>query len=44
MLPHAIKELAALCMPPALDRAGIRTTRQLIYMNRVGQTAENCPM
>src|SRR5882762_10831500 len=32
-LPHAIKELAALGLLPALDRAGIRT-RELIYANR----------
>lgn len=37
MLPHAVKELAALGLLPALDRAGIRT-RKLIYMNRLGQT------
>ncbi len=36
MLPHAIKELAALGLLPALDRAGIRT-RELIYANRFGQ-------
>jgi 2-polyprenyl-6-methoxyphenol hydroxylase-like FAD-dependent oxidoreductase len=35
-LPHAIKELAALGLLPALDRAGIRT-RELIYANRYGQ-------
>ena len=35
-LPHAIKELAALGLLPALDRAGIRT-RELIYANRLGQ-------
>lgn len=35
-LPHAIKELAALGLLPALDRAGIRT-RELIYANRFGQ-------
>src|ERR1700722_20213346 len=35
-LPHAIKELAALGLMPALDRAGIRT-RELIYANRFGQ-------
>jgi 2-polyprenyl-6-methoxyphenol hydroxylase-like FAD-dependent oxidoreductase len=35
-LPHAIKELAALGLLPALDRAGIRT-RELIYSNRFGQ-------
>jgi 2-polyprenyl-6-methoxyphenol hydroxylase-like FAD-dependent oxidoreductase len=36
-LPHAIRELAALGLLPALDRAGIRT-RELIYANRFGQT------
>lgn len=36
MLPHAVKELAALGLLPALDRAGIRT-HELIYMNRLGQ-------
>src|SRR5580693_7378680 len=35
-LPHAIKELAALGLLPALDAAGIRT-RELIYANRFGQ-------
>src|SRR3954453_3183293 len=35
-LPHAIKELAALGLLPALDRTGIRT-RELIYTNRFGQ-------
>ena len=35
-LPHAIKELAALGLLPALDGAGIRT-RELIYANRFGQ-------
>jgi 2-polyprenyl-6-methoxyphenol hydroxylase-like FAD-dependent oxidoreductase len=35
-LPHAIKELAALGLLPALDKAGIRT-RELIYANRFGQ-------
>src|ERR1700758_2246731 len=34
-LPHAIKELAALGLLPALDRAGIRT-RELVYANRFG--------
>jgi 5-methylphenazine-1-carboxylate 1-monooxygenase len=34
-LPHAIKELAALGLLPALDHAGIRT-RELIYANRFG--------
>jgi 2-polyprenyl-6-methoxyphenol hydroxylase-like FAD-dependent oxidoreductase len=37
MLPHAVKQLAALGLLPALDRAGIRT-RALIYMSRLGQT------
>jgi len=37
MLPHAIKELAALGLLSALDAAGIRT-RELIYANRFGQT------
>jgi 2-polyprenyl-6-methoxyphenol hydroxylase-like FAD-dependent oxidoreductase len=36
MLPHAVKELAALGLLPELDRAGIRT-RELILMNRLGQ-------
>jgi 5-methylphenazine-1-carboxylate 1-monooxygenase len=36
VLPHAIKELAALGLLPALDEAGIRT-RELIYANRYGQ-------
>ena len=36
LLPHAVKELAALSLLPALDRAGIRT-RELILMNRFGQ-------
>ncbi|HET6238781.1 MAG TPA: flavin-dependent oxidoreductase [Acetobacteraceae bacterium] len=35
-LPHAIKELAALGLLDALNRAGIRT-RELIYANRFGQ-------
>src|SRR6202008_2108788 len=35
-LPHAIKELVALGLLPALDRVGIRT-RELIYTNRFGQ-------
>jgi 5-methylphenazine-1-carboxylate 1-monooxygenase len=34
--PHAVKELAALGLLPALDEAGIRT-RELIYTNRLGQ-------
>jgi 2-polyprenyl-6-methoxyphenol hydroxylase-like FAD-dependent oxidoreductase len=37
ILPHAVKQLAALGLLPALDRVGIRT-RELIYMNRLGQT------
>jgi flavin-dependent dehydrogenase len=37
MLPHAVKELAALGLLPVLDRVGIRT-RELIYMTRLGQT------
>jgi 5-methylphenazine-1-carboxylate 1-monooxygenase len=37
MLPHAVKELAALGLLPALDAAGIRT-RELVYANRLGQT------
>lgn len=36
VLPHAIQELAALGLLPALDEAGIRT-RELIYTNRLGQ-------
>jgi len=36
VLPHAIKELAALGLLPALDEAGIRT-RELVYTNRLGQ-------
>jgi 2-polyprenyl-6-methoxyphenol hydroxylase-like FAD-dependent oxidoreductase len=36
LLPHAVKELAALGLLPALDRAGIRT-RRLVYMTRLGQ-------
>ena len=35
-LPHAIKELAALGLLPALDAAAIRT-KELIYINRLGQ-------
>ncbi|MGE3149355.1 MAG: flavin-dependent oxidoreductase [Pseudorhodoplanes sp.] len=35
-LPHAIKELDALGLLPALDAAGIRT-HELIYTNRFGQ-------
>ena len=37
MLPHAVKELAALGLLPALERAGVRT-RRLLYMTRRGQT------
>jgi len=36
LLPHAVKELAALGLMPALDEAGVRT-RELIYLNRLGQ-------
>ncbi|HYI15299.1 MAG TPA: flavin-dependent oxidoreductase [Thermomicrobiales bacterium] len=36
LLPHAVKELAALGLLPALDEAGIRT-RRLILMNHLGQ-------
>jgi len=36
LLPHAVKELAALGLLPALDEAGVRT-RELIYTNRLGQ-------
>ncbi|MGO4738117.1 flavin-dependent oxidoreductase [Bosea sp. 2KB_26] len=36
-LPHAIGELAELGLLPALDAVAIRT-RELIYMNRFGQT------
>ncbi len=36
-LPHAIRELAELGLLPALDATGIRT-RELFYMNRLGQT------
>jgi 5-methylphenazine-1-carboxylate 1-monooxygenase len=35
-LPHAIKELAALDLLPALDKVAIRT-KELIYINRHGQ-------
>ena len=35
-LPHAIKELAALGLLPALDAVAIRT-KELIYINRLGQ-------
>jgi 2-polyprenyl-6-methoxyphenol hydroxylase-like FAD-dependent oxidoreductase len=37
VLPHAVKELAALGLLPALDAVGIRT-RELIYADRFGQT------
>ena len=36
LLPHAVRELAALGLLPKLDEAGIRT-RELIYTNRLGQ-------
>jgi 2-polyprenyl-6-methoxyphenol hydroxylase-like FAD-dependent oxidoreductase len=36
VLPHAVKELTALGLLPALDTAGIRT-REMIYANRLGQ-------
>ena len=36
ILPHAIKELAALGLLPALDEAGIRT-KELHYVSRLGQ-------
>ncbi|AOO81163.1 flavin-dependent oxidoreductase [Bosea vaviloviae] len=36
-LPHAIRELAELGLLPALDAVAIRT-RELVYMNRFGQT------
>jgi 2-polyprenyl-6-methoxyphenol hydroxylase-like FAD-dependent oxidoreductase len=42
VLPHAVKELAALGLLPALDRAGIRA-RRLIYMTRRGQTVWDEP-
>lgn len=35
-LPHAIRELAALGLLPALDEVGVRT-RELRYLNRFGQ-------
>ena len=41
-LPHAIRELTALGLLPALDRAGIRTSA-LIYANRFGQTVWSEP-
>ena len=42
MLPHAVTELAALGLLPALDRVGIRARRQ-IYMTRLGQTVWDEP-
>src|SRR5512135_3708932 len=36
ILPHAVKELAALDLLPALDAAGVRT-KELAYLNRLGQ-------
>lgn len=36
LLPHAVKELAALGLLSALDEAGVRI-RELIYTNRLGQ-------
>jgi len=36
ILPHAIKELAALGLLPALDEAGVRT-KELHYLSRLGQ-------
>jgi 2-polyprenyl-6-methoxyphenol hydroxylase-like FAD-dependent oxidoreductase len=36
VLPHAIKELAALDLLPELDKVGIRT-KELFYLNRLGQ-------
>jgi 5-methylphenazine-1-carboxylate 1-monooxygenase len=42
MLPHAVKELAALGLLPALDRVGIRT-RRLVYMTRRGQSVWDEP-
>ena len=36
ILPHAIKELAALDLLPALDAVGIRT-KELHYLSRLGQ-------
>jgi len=37
LLPHAVRELAALDLLPALDAVGIRT-RELRYANHLGQT------
>jgi 5-methylphenazine-1-carboxylate 1-monooxygenase len=42
MQPHSIKELTALGLLPALDRAGIRS-RRMIYMTRRGQTVWDEP-
>ena len=36
ILPHAVKELAALDLLPALDAVGVRT-KELAYLNRLGQ-------
>lgn len=36
VLPHAIRELAALGLLPGLDAVAVRT-RELIYLNRLGQ-------
>ncbi len=36
ILPHAVKELAALDLLPALDAVGVRT-KELIYLSRLGQ-------
>jgi 2-polyprenyl-6-methoxyphenol hydroxylase-like FAD-dependent oxidoreductase len=36
ILPHAIKELAALDLLPKLDAIGVRT-KELLYVNRLGQ-------
>ncbi len=36
ILPHAVKELAALDLLPALDSVGVRT-KELYYLNRLGQ-------
>lgn len=37
LLPHAVRELMALDLLPALDEVGIRT-RELRYLNHLGQT------
>ncbi len=42
VLPHAIRELAALDLLPRLDAIGIRT-RQLTYMNHLGQVIWSDP-